>query len=59
MTNSTEDQLKGKIKEVQGAVKEKIGHALNNPELEAEGHDKKVEGKIQKKIGQIEKVLEK
>jgi uncharacterized protein YjbJ (UPF0337 family) len=43
---------------VKGKVKEKLGHATNNPRLQNEGTDEKVGGKIQKKIGQVEKVLE-
>lgn len=57
MKNSTKDQAKGKAHEVKGAVKEKIGRAVNNPDLEAEGQDEKVGGKVQKKVGQVEKVL--
>jgi len=56
MKNSTKDQVKGKVHEVKGAVKEKVGHATNDPNLEAEGQDEHVAGAIQKKIGQIEKV---
>jgi uncharacterized protein YjbJ (UPF0337 family) len=56
MKNSTKDQATGKAHEVKGAVKEKVGKATNDPELEAEGQDEKVAGKIQKKVGQVEKV---
>lgn len=59
MKPSTEDQIKGKFHEAKGAIKEKAGHATNNPNLEAEGQDEKVAGKVQKKVGQVEKVLEK
>jgi uncharacterized protein YjbJ (UPF0337 family) len=44
---------------VKGGIKEKVGHATNNPDLEDEGTAEKVGGKIQKKVGQVEKVLEK
>ena len=57
MKDSTKDQVQGKTHEVKGAVKEKIGHATNNPDLEAEGQDEKVAGKVQKKVGEVEKVL--
>jgi uncharacterized protein YjbJ (UPF0337 family) len=57
MKDSTKDQIQGKGHEVKGAVKEKIGHAVNNPDLEAEGQDEKVGGKVQKKVGEVEKVL--
>jgi uncharacterized protein YjbJ (UPF0337 family) len=58
MKKSTKDQAKGKLHEVKGKVKEKIGRATNNPRMEDEGHDEKIGGKVQKKVGQIEKVFE-
>ena len=58
MSESTTDQVKGQLHEVKGAVKEKIGHIIGNPDLEADGNKEEVAGKVQKKIGQIEKVLE-
>jgi uncharacterized protein YjbJ (UPF0337 family) len=57
MKQSTEDKAKGTFHEVKGKVKEKVGRATNNPDLEAEGQAEKVGGKIRKKIGQVEKVL--
>jgi len=57
MKDSTKDQVTGKFHEVKGKAKEKIGHATNDPNLEAEGQDEKVAGTVQKKIGQVEKVL--
>jgi uncharacterized protein YjbJ (UPF0337 family) len=57
MKPSTEDKAKGTFHAVKGKVKEKIGRALNNPDLEDEGQVEKIGGKVQKKIGQIEKVL--
>jgi uncharacterized protein YjbJ (UPF0337 family) len=59
MKQSTEDKAKGKFHEVKGKVKEKIGRATNNPDLESEGQIEKAGGKIQKKVGQVENVLEK
>jgi uncharacterized protein YjbJ (UPF0337 family) len=59
MKDSTKDKVQGAAHETKGAVKEKIGHATNNPNLEAEGNDEKVSGKVQKKVGDIEKVFEK
>jgi len=59
MKDSTKDKAQGTIHEAKGAVKEKVGHATNNPALEDEGTDEKVAGKIQKKVGDIEKVFEK
>ncbi len=57
MKQSTKDKAKGKFHEVKGKVKEKVGRATNNPDLEAEGQVEKISGKIQKKIGQVKKVL--
>ena len=59
MRQSTKDKAKGKFHEVKGKVKEKVGRATNNPDLEAKGQVEKIGGKVQKKIGQVEKVLEK
>jgi uncharacterized protein YjbJ (UPF0337 family) len=59
MKQSTKDKAKGKFHEVKGKVKEKVGRATNNRDLEAEGQVEKIGGKVQKKIGQVENVLEK
>lgn len=59
MKDSTKDKIRGKVHEVKGAVKEKVGHATDNPNLKDKGTDEKVGGKIQKKVGDIEKVFEK
>jgi uncharacterized protein YjbJ (UPF0337 family) len=58
MKPSTTDRAKGTFHEVKGKVKEKVGRATNNPDLEADGQVEKIAGKVQKKIGQVEKVLE-
>ena len=57
MKRSTKDQAKGKLHDLKGQLKEKVGRLTKNPKLEAEGQDEKIGGKIQKKIGQVEKVL--
>jgi uncharacterized protein YjbJ (UPF0337 family) len=44
---------------VKGAIKQKVGHVTNNPDMEGEGTGEKLAGKVQKKIGQVEKVFEK
>ena len=59
MKDSAKDKVEGAVHDAKGTVKEKIGHATKNPNLEAEGQDEKVAGKIQKKVGDIEKVFEK
>ncbi len=57
MKPSTKDKAQGTFHEVKGKVKEKVGRATNNPDLEAEGQVEKISGKVQKKIGQVKKVL--
>jgi uncharacterized protein YjbJ (UPF0337 family) len=57
MKPSTKDTAKGAFHEVKGKVKEKVGRATNNPDLEAKGQIERIGGKIQKKIGQVKKVL--
>jgi uncharacterized protein YjbJ (UPF0337 family) len=59
MKDSTKDEIAGKVHEAKGAVKEKVGRATNNPDLEDEGIGEKIAGKVQNKIGQVEKVIEK
>jgi uncharacterized protein YjbJ (UPF0337 family) len=56
---TTKDKVEGAAHEVKGAVKEKVGHALKKPDLEAEGQAEKLGGKVQKKVGDVEKVVEK
>jgi uncharacterized protein YjbJ (UPF0337 family) len=56
MKPSTKDEIEGKVHEVKGAVKEKVGQVTNNADLQGEGRDEKVGGKVQQKIGQVEKV---
>ena len=57
MKPSSKDQVAGKIHEVKGAVKEKVGQLTQNPDLAAEGRAEKVAGKVQKKIGEVSKVF--
>jgi uncharacterized protein YjbJ (UPF0337 family) len=59
MKPSTENVIKGKVHEVKGKIKEKVGQLTNDPDLEGEGIGEKIGGKVQKKIGQLEKVFEK
>lgn len=57
MTSSTENALAGKLHEVKGTIKERVGHVTNDPGMEAEGAGEKMGGKIQMKIGELEKVV--
>lgn len=49
MANS--DQAAGLGKQVKGAVKDAVGGATNNADLQAEGKMDKAEGKVQKGYG--------
>jgi uncharacterized protein YjbJ (UPF0337 family) len=55
MKPSTDDQTTGKIHEVKGTIKEKVGELTNNPDMEADGNAEKNAGKVQNWIGKVEK----
>ena len=59
MKSSTKDNAEGKMHQVKGKIKEAVGKAVGNPDLEAEGKVEKFEGQVQEKVGQIKKVLDK
>jgi uncharacterized protein YjbJ (UPF0337 family) len=59
MKRSAKDKAKGTYRELKGTVKQKVGKATNNRQLQAEGLGEKLAGKLQKGIGQAEKALEK
>jgi len=57
MKPSTKDKAQGTFHEVKGKIKETVGRATNNPDLEVEGQAEKIGGKVQKRVGQVKKVL--
>ncbi len=57
MKPSTENEISGKVHEVKGTIKEKVGELTNDPDLEGEDIGEKIAGKAQKKVGQVEKAL--
>jgi uncharacterized protein YjbJ (UPF0337 family) len=59
MSSGTEKEIAGKIHEVKGGIKEKIGHVTNNPRLEGEGAGEKLAGKVQSIVGHVQKTVEK
>ena len=59
MEESTKDKIQGKINDLAGKVKEKVGDATNNPDLHDEGKDDQLKGKVQDKVGDIKKVFDK
>jgi len=46
-----DDEVKGKINQASGTVKEKTGRALGDPVLENEGADQRDDGKLQADFG--------
>lgn len=55
MKSSTKDNAEGKMHQVKGKIKEAVGKAVKNRDLEAEGTVEKIGGKVQEIIGKIEK----
>lgn len=56
-TSSTHDRAEGKLHEVTGAIKEKVGQITNNPNLEDRGTAERVDGTIERKVGDVKKVF--
>lgn len=54
---STQHQIAGKLHEAAGKIKQVVGHATKNPDLEAEGIGEKVGGKVQSLVGRVEKAV--
>ena len=57
MDSSTNDKVKGGVREAKGNIKEKTGEATGNPDLRDRGTAEKAGGKVQRKIGDIKKVF--
>jgi len=47
------DEIKGKGKQISGAIKDKTGELIKDPKLEAKGEAERVEGKIQEQVGKV------
>jgi uncharacterized protein YjbJ (UPF0337 family) len=60
---STTDKIKGVANEAAGAVKQSVGEAVGNPNLELEGAAQKLNGEAQETVGQakdaVKKVIDK
>jgi uncharacterized protein YjbJ (UPF0337 family) len=57
MKSSTQDRAAGKVHEVKGKIKEQVGKATKDPDLEASGKAEKNAGKVQNWIGRAEKLV--
>jgi uncharacterized protein YjbJ (UPF0337 family) len=55
--SSTKDRAKGRVKEAKGKLKEKVGRATRDPELEDRGTIENITGKAQRKVGEVKKVF--
>ena len=55
MKSSTRDEAEGKMHQTKGKVKEVIGKAVNNPDMEAEGKVEKLGGVVQEKVGDVKR----
>lgn len=51
------DEVKGKVAQAKGVVKEKAGHLAGDENLEAEGVADQVEGKIREGVGTVKRVV--
>jgi uncharacterized protein YjbJ (UPF0337 family) len=57
MKPSTQDKSEGKLHEVKGKIKETVGEATTDPNLETSGNAEKQAGKIQQIVGRVEKAV--
>lgn len=57
MKPSTDDKTIGKLHEVKGTIKQKVGELTNKPDLKAEGRAEKNAGKVQNWVGKVEKAV--
>ncbi len=57
MKSSTQDNAEGKWHKMKGKIKQVVGKAVGNRDLEAEGKAENVDGKVQEKIGEIKDVV--
>jgi uncharacterized protein YjbJ (UPF0337 family) len=59
MRASSRNEIKGKVHQVKGTIKKKLGQLTDNPKLEIEGATESFAGRLQHKLGQMQKVVEK
>ena len=56
---SNEDEVKGKVENLKGRIKEAAGTVTGNKKLEAEGAVDRVKGAAREKVGEIERKVNK
>jgi len=47
----SKDEIKGKGKQISGAIKDKAGELIGNPHLEGKGKAERATGKVQETVG--------
>jgi uncharacterized protein YjbJ (UPF0337 family) len=57
MKPSIEDKASGKIHEVKGAIKQKVGELINDPDMAADGEIEKNAGKLLHLVGKVEEAV--
>jgi uncharacterized protein YjbJ (UPF0337 family) len=58
MKRSTKNRVRGKIRQLKGKAKEKMGQARGDARLEAQGLGDQIDGTMQELGGRIQKRLE-
>jgi uncharacterized protein YjbJ (UPF0337 family) len=57
MKSRKRDKTEGNLHEAKGKIKEVVGNAVGNSDLEADGKKEQLAGKVQKKIGELKKIV--
>jgi len=57
--SSTTDKIKGMANKATGAVKEGVGKATDNPDLEVEGAAQRLKGQVQESVGKAKDAVKK
>jgi uncharacterized protein YjbJ (UPF0337 family) len=56
---STTDKVKGAANQVGGKIKEGVGKAIGNEQMQAEGNVQQIKGKAQQKLGEAKDAVKK
>ncbi len=56
--NINKDQVKGRVEEVKGTIKEATGKLVGDKTLEAKGNIEKNLGKVQSKLGDVKQGIQ-
>jgi uncharacterized protein YjbJ (UPF0337 family) len=57
MKPGIKNEIAGKVHEVKGQIREKVGQMKNVADLEGKGTAEKIGGKVQNKVGHAERTL--